>query len=42
MAARVTPADQLLIRERHPVMAKRPDLSKILDILDADDEHRLL
>jgi Domain of unknown function (DUF5069) len=39
---RMTPADQLLIRERHPVMAKRPDLSKILDILDADDEHRLL
>lgn len=29
--------DQRLIRERHPVMQTRPDLSKILDILEADD-----
>jgi hypothetical protein len=34
---RMSPADQLLVRERHPVMAERPELSKILDILDADD-----
>jgi len=34
---RMSPGDQALIRERHPVMASRPDLSKILDILDADD-----
>lgn len=30
--------NQLLIRERHPVMAGRSDLSKILDILEAEDE----
>ncbi len=36
---RMTPADQALVRERHPVMAERPELSKILDILDADDEY---
>jgi hypothetical protein len=35
---RMSPGDQLLVRERHPVMARRPDLSKILDILDAEDE----
>jgi hypothetical protein len=34
---RMSPADQLLVRERHPVMAERPELSKSLDILDADD-----
>jgi hypothetical protein len=26
------------VRERHPVMAAKPELSKILDILEADDE----
>jgi hypothetical protein len=36
---RMTPEDQALVRERHPVMNVRPDLSKILDILDAEDEH---
>ncbi|GAC1548574.1 MAG: hypothetical protein NVS2B17_33330 [Candidatus Velthaea sp.] len=36
---RMSPEDQALIRKRHPVMAVRPELSKILDILDADDEH---
>jgi hypothetical protein len=36
---RMTPEDQALVRERHPVMNERPELSKILDILDADDEH---
>jgi hypothetical protein len=29
--------DQALVRERHPVMAQRPDLAKILDILEAED-----
>jgi hypothetical protein len=36
---RMSPSDQILVRERHPVMASRPELSKMLDILDADDEH---
>lgn len=35
---RMSADDRVLIRERHPVMAQRPDLSIILDILDADDE----
>ncbi len=35
---RLSPDDQILVRQRHPVMADRPELSKILDILDADDE----
>jgi hypothetical protein len=34
---RMRPEDQMLIRERHPVLAERPDLSKILDILAAED-----
>ena len=34
---RMSPEDQQLIRSRHPVMAEHPELSKILDILDADD-----
>ncbi|MGA8099219.1 MAG: DUF5069 domain-containing protein [Candidatus Cybelea sp.] len=34
---RMSPENQVLVRERHPVMAERPELSKILDILDADD-----
>lgn len=34
---RMTLEDQLLVRERHPVMAERPELAKILDILDAED-----
>jgi hypothetical protein len=34
---RMSANDQLLVRSRHPVMATRPDLSKVLDILDADD-----
>jgi hypothetical protein len=36
---RMSSDDQTLVRERHPVMAVRPDLSKILDILDADDAY---
>ena len=35
---RMSPEDQALIRDRHPVMADRPELSKIIDILAADDE----
>ncbi len=34
---RMTPEDQQLVRQRHPVMAVRPELSKLLDILEADD-----
>jgi hypothetical protein len=34
---RMSSEDQVLVRERHPVMANRPELSKILDILTADD-----
>ncbi len=37
-ASRMSPDDQALIRERHPVMAARPDLDAVIDILDADDE----
>jgi hypothetical protein len=35
---RMSAEDQVLVRRRHPVMAQRPDLSGVLDILDADDE----
>ena len=35
---RMKPEDQRLVRGRHPVMSNRPELSKILDILEADDE----
>lgn len=34
---RMKPEDRRLVRSRHPVMANRPELSKILDILEADD-----
>lgn len=34
---RMTAEDQVLVRSRHPVMERDPKLSKILDILDADD-----
>ena len=36
---RMSSDDQVLVRQRHPVMEIRSDLSKILDILDAEDEH---
>ncbi len=36
---RMSPDDQKLVRGRHPVMAARPELSKILDILEADDHY---
>jgi hypothetical protein len=35
---RMSAEDQALVRERHPVMAGRPDLSNVLDVLDADDD----
>lgn len=35
---RMSTEDQVLVRERHPVMAQHPELSNILDVLDADDE----
>jgi hypothetical protein len=35
---RMSPEDQVLVRERHPVLALRPELCCLLDILDADDE----
>jgi hypothetical protein len=34
---RMKPEDQAMVRERHPVMAARPELSKVLDIFEADD-----
>jgi hypothetical protein len=34
---RMTAEDQVLVRERHPAMAAHPELSKVLDILEADD-----
>jgi hypothetical protein len=37
---RMKPEDQALVRDRHPIMALRPELSKVLDILDADDAYR--
>jgi hypothetical protein len=36
---RMSPGDQELVRLRHPVLAEHPQLSKMLDILDADDRH---
>lgn len=35
---RMTPADQALLRERHAAVAARTDLTKLLDVLEADDE----
>lgn len=34
---RMSSDDQALMRKRHPVMASRPELSKLLDILEAQD-----
>jgi hypothetical protein len=36
---RMSAADQALLRARHPVMVGRPDLTRIIDILEADDEY---
>ena len=36
-SARMTPDDRALLEERHPVMRERPELTSILDILDAED-----
>lgn len=35
---RMSSDDQVLVRQRHPVMEIRSDLWKILDILEAEDE----
>jgi hypothetical protein len=35
---RMSAEDQVLVRARHPIMAERPELSVLLDILDADDD----
>ena len=35
--SRMKPEDQVLVRERHPILAERPDLDKILDVLEAED-----
>jgi hypothetical protein len=34
---RMSDQDKVLVRERHPIMSKRPELTKLLDILEADD-----
>src|SRR5262249_19879126 len=38
VAERMSPDDQILVRTRHPVMNERPELSKLLDIIAAEDE----
>ncbi|HUN28342.1 MAG TPA: DUF5069 domain-containing protein [Alphaproteobacteria bacterium] len=35
---RMSPEDQALVRQRHPVLERRPELSKLLDIIEADDK----
>ena len=37
VVSRMSESDRALVRERHPVMARRPELDAVLDILDADD-----
>lgn len=37
VVSRMSPEDQVLVRERHPVMERQPELDRILDILDAED-----
>jgi hypothetical protein len=39
---RMSDEDQALVRQRHPIMAQRPDLTKLLDILEADDDDLFL
>lgn len=36
-ASRMSADDQVRVRTRHPVMAERPELDKVLDIIDAED-----
>ena len=38
VVSRMSTEDQALVHERHPILASRPELDGILDILDADDE----
>ncbi len=41
-AERMTPDDRALLAERHPVLHERPELTSILDVLDAEDERAFL
>jgi hypothetical protein len=34
---RLSPEDQAMVRDRHPVMAQRPELVRFYDIFEADD-----
>lgn len=34
----MSPEDQALVRERHPILDQRSELSKLLDIIEADDQ----
>jgi hypothetical protein len=34
---RLSPDDQVQVRERHPIMAQRPELVRFFDIFEADD-----
>lgn len=36
--ARMSEADKMLVRERHPVLDRRPELEKLVDIIDAEDQ----
>lgn len=36
---RMSAEDQVLVRQRHPVMDQRPELSNLMEILEADDLH---
>lgn len=38
VVSRMSTEDQALVHQRHPILASRPELDGILDILDADDE----
>lgn len=35
---RMSPDDQQQVRQHHPVLGQRPELSKLLDIIEADDK----
>lgn len=39
---RMKPEDQILVRERHPLAKRRPELNGILDAIEADDEEMFL
>jgi hypothetical protein len=37
VVSRMSPEDQALVRQRHPITAEQPELDSILEIIDADD-----